>query len=179
MSPNRQDLLIEANRDLLQQGVSLLQSVDDHAYREPAPAFAPHRVGGHMRHVLEFYECLLGGLETSHIDYDARKRDLAVAADRAAAIARIDAVRNALALEPLLRSDPVLWVRMEDSDDVPGDRYLTSSVARELQVLRSHTIHHYALIAMTLTAHGRTVPSNFGMAPSTLKHLASLPAKAA
>jgi hypothetical protein len=179
MSLNRQDLLIEANRDLLLEAINLVQSLDDHAYRDPAPGFARHCVGSHMRHVVEFYECFLGGLATSHIDYDARKRDLAVAADRTAAIARLHAVRKELAVEPLLRLDPVLWVRMEDSDDVPGDRYLTSSVARELQVLRSHTIHHYALIAMTLMAHGRTVPSDFGMAPSTLRRLASFSAKAA
>ena len=50
------------------------------------------------------------------------------------------------------------------------DTYLTSSLARELQTLASHTIHHYALIAMAVRAFGVEVDANFGMAPSTLRY---------
>ena len=53
------------------------------------------------------------------------------------------------------------------------------SVSRELQVLSSHTIHHFALIAMTLRLHGIEMDPDFGMAPSTLRYLASRAAEAA
>jgi len=49
---------------------------------------------------------------------------------------------------------------------------MESSVSRELQVLSSHTIHHFALIAMTLRLHGVEMDPDFGMAPSTLRYLA-------
>jgi len=39
-----------------------------------------------------------------------------------------------------------------------------------LQALSSHTIHHFALIAVTLRLHGIQVDPNFGMSPSTLRY---------
>jgi uncharacterized damage-inducible protein DinB len=42
-----------------------------------------------------------------------------------------------------------------------------STLARELLFVISHTIHHQALIAVLLSAAGRTVPEAFGLAPST------------
>jgi hypothetical protein len=56
---------------------------------------------------------------------------------------------------------------------------MESSLSRELQVLSSHTIHHFALIAVTLRAHGVQMDADFGMAPSTLRHLAAKTAEAA
>ena len=52
-------------------------------------------------------------------------------------------------------------------------------ISRELQVLSSHTVHHFALIAVTLRMHGVEMDPDFGMAPSTLRYLASKTAEAA
>jgi hypothetical protein len=49
---------------------------------------------------------------------------------------------------------------------------MVSSVRRELQALSSHTIHHFALMAVTLRAHGLEVDPAFGMSPSTLRYQA-------
>jgi hypothetical protein len=50
---------------------------------------------------------------------------------------------------------------------------MISSTGRELQTLSSHTIHHFALIAMTLRVLGHKVDRDFGMAPSTLRYMSS------
>ena len=50
---------------------------------------------------------------------------------------------------------------------------MTSSIGRELQALSSHTIHHFALMAMTLQALGFQLDRDFGMAPSTLRYQAA------
>jgi hypothetical protein len=42
-----------------------------------------------------------------------------------------------------------------------------STLARELRALASHTIHHYALVAVVLRLRGVAVPAHFGVAPST------------
>jgi hypothetical protein len=123
---------------------------------------------------MEFYECFLDGLAGGRIDYDARKRDLSVETSRQTAQARIRILTRRLQSEPALRVDSLVSVRMEDS---AGSRIseplLVSSVGRELQVLSSHSIHHFALIAMTLRALGVPVDPDFGMAPSTLRYRAS------
>ena len=170
----RQKVLVETNICWLRQARELLEQISDSAYTASPPEIAPHRAGGHMRHILEFYECFLGGLEWSHIDYDARRRDPEVERSRHAAISRIDAIIAALRTEPLLLTDAVVWARMEDAADQNiAESFLTSSIGRELQTLSSHTIHHFALIAMTLRLLGHPVAPDFGMAPSTLRHLRS------
>ena len=158
--------LIQSNLLLLRQALDLLQRAGDYAYSAIPEGFAPHRAGGHLRHILEFYECFLEGLPSLHIAYDARRRDHAVEMSRAAAAEKTFAILRRLETCADLRGDATLWVR-EDA----GDYYLESSVNRELQALTSHTIHHFALIALTLRLHGVDMDAEFGMAPSTLRYL--------
>jgi hypothetical protein len=170
----RQNALIATNIAWLNQALEVLERIDDRAYATSPQGLEPHRAGGHLRHVLEFYECFLDDVATAHVDYDARRRDVSVEKSRRKAAARIRGIISRLQSECALGSDSILWVRMEDAK-VSGLResFITSSVGRELQVLSSHTIHHFALIAITLRAHGVTLDRNFGMAPSTLTYLST------
>ena len=168
---SRQSFLIEQNLASLRQAVALVESVDDETYHASPPSLAPHRVGGHLRHILEFYECFLDGLEGSHIDYDARRRDETVETCRLAALGRLQSIIERLERSPALRGDAIVWVRVEDAQAARiDDSFLTSSIGRELQALSSHTIHHFALIAMTLKGLGYELDRNFGVAPSTLRY---------
>src|SRR3569832_1580124 len=132
---------------------------------------APHRVCRHLRHIVEFYECFLDGLESTHLDYDSRKRDLTIESSPSAAATRICSIIDRLDTEPALQYDNVLFVRIEDADGLGlADPYLMSSIGRELLTLSSHTIHHFALISMTMRSQGMAMDPDFGMAPSTLRH---------
>jgi hypothetical protein len=178
--PTRQTALIEMNTRWLRQALRLVERLSDEAYATTPPGFAPHRAGAHLRHVLEFYQCFLDGVESFHIDYDARRRDERIEHSRAAAAAAIRSIMATLETAPALRREAILWVRMEDADASPvSECFMESSVSRELQVLSSHTIHHFALIAMTLRMHGVAMDFDFGMAPSTLRYLAGKTAEAA
>ena len=67
-----------------------------------------------------------------------------------------------------------MFVRMENAEASKVESpYLRSSLSRELQTLSSHTIHHFALIAITLRVHGFEVDPDFGMSPSTLRFQAA------
>ena len=149
--------LIQMNLEWLRQASDLLNRLSSSAYGE---------VSGHIRHILEFYECFLDGLPAGRIDYDARKRDQSMERSAVAADARIQSLSDRLKSAPELRGDALVWVRLEES-------CATSSVGRELQVLSSHTVHHFALIALTLLALGVAVDPKFGMAPSTLRYHAA------
>jgi hypothetical protein len=165
-------LLIKTNLQSLRKALSVLVQIDDYAYTESPPGFEPHRVGGHLRHILEFYECFLDGLPYGRIDYDARRRNLLIQQSRKYAMEAVHSLARRLERCDERARQPILWVRMEDvSDSDLLDPFLASSIERELQVLSSHTIHHFALIAMTLGAHGIALDRDFGMAPSTLRHM--------
>ncbi len=160
--------LITINVGWLRQALSLLGQIDDTVFASCPRGLAPHRVGSHLRHVLEFYECFLDGIEASRIDYDARKRDELVETRRHIAADKVCAVIRRLEENPKLREDALVSVRMENAE-----AYLRSSISRELQALSSHTIHHFALIAVTLRVHGFKVDPEFGMSPSTLRYQAT------
>ena len=170
----RQEYLITVNIAWLCQAEALLTRIDDDVYTASPSGLASHKAGAHLRHILEFYECFLAGLARGRIDYDARKRDLSVETSRQTAQARIRVLIHRLQTESALRIDSLVSVRIEDSagSRVP-EPFLVSSVGRELQVLSSHTIHHFALMAMTLRALGVSIDPDFGMAPSTLRYRAS------
>jgi hypothetical protein len=161
--------LVQINIGWLRQALTLMDQMDDETFSTSPPGLAPHRVGSHLRHVLEFYQCFLDGFANSRIDYDARKRDEAVERQRQAATAGIDSIIPRLHEVGSLQEDRELAVRMENGGE---DVYLRSSIARELQALSSHTIHHFALIAITLRLHGFDVDPDFGMSPSTLRYQA-------
>src|SRR5215471_9768559 len=95
-SPSRLSVLIATNVRWLRQALRLLDRLDDKVYSTTAPGFAPHRVGAHLRHVLEFYQCFLDGMDSSHIDYDSRRRDESIARSRHTAAIAIRSIIHAL-----------------------------------------------------------------------------------
>ena len=171
---NRQNVLIETNICWLRQALRLLDQIDDEAYGTSPKGMEPHRAGGHLRHIIEFYRAFLDGAESFHIDYDARRRDPEIERSRAAASAAILRIIQELQAARPVRLDAIVWVKMEDAPAGIRASFMQSSISRELQVLSSHTIHHFALIAITLRLHGVAMDPSFGMAPSTLRHLAAV-----
>jgi hypothetical protein len=85
---------------------------------------------------------------------------------REAALAAIKSVSEALeTVEDLDRS---IMSKNDDGMDDIGNAFNGSTIGRELKFLSSHTVHHFAMIAMILTRQGYDPPKNFGVAASTL-----------
>lgn len=161
--------LLALKRDsirLLEQGADLVEQLDDALFVATGPGFESGSPGAQLRHCLDSYRCFLGGLESGFVDYDARERDVRVETERPVAVARIRA--TCAALERLGPGDEARALRVVCEGGGPDGT--SSTVARELQFLTSHVIHHYALIAMILRTMDFVTPADFGIAPSTLKH---------
>lgn len=166
---NQLETIIEANVALLRQGARIVSEIDHRLFTKVVPGIPSLRIGAHIRHVLDFYECFLAGVALGLVDYEARPRNRNIERNREDALRAIDAVASRLlARRSSIAADEPVWVRPEDAPD-SGEPML-STVARELQVLASHTVHHYALIAVTLQALGQPVDASFGVAPSTLRY---------
>jgi hypothetical protein len=159
------------NVAVLRQATDLLARVEPCLYAAAGPRPGWGGAGSHVRHCLDFYACFLAGLPAGRIDYNARERNEMVAKDPAAARALIERVTDALEALPARSAVAAVRVRAEGAGD-PADpaSWSRSTVARELQFLVSHTIHHYALVAMTLRLRGFEPGEEFGVAPSTLEY---------
>ena len=158
--------LVEVNIAWLGQAAELLEDLEDGAFA---------KVGVQFRHIIEFYECLFDGCDKGYVDYDARRRDRSIQTRRRVAREKVLMLMTRLEREDRFHADRPVFVRVEDAAGL-GLRqpYMSSSLSRELQSLGSHTVHHFALIAMTLRNCGVTVDSAFGVAPSTLRFRAAM-----
>lgn len=167
--------LLNENISLLGQARYLLQNLDDTLYTQEHST-AASSVAKHFRHVFNHYEALLkatGG----KIDYETRERGTAVETDRLTAIAKANSLIEAL---------PGLLTQLNTSNTLRVERVIrladgkleaaeyTSSLARELDFVHQHTVHHFAVIALIVAQHTVALPPDFGMSPSTLRFNAAL-----
>jgi uncharacterized damage-inducible protein DinB len=162
--------LAAGNVAFLRQGLDLIRRLSDAQYSTAPPLFHRGGVGAHFRHILDHYDCFLDGLPEGRVDYDHRRRDHRLEVDRAAAAGKIEEICGRLdrlegdAARPLRAT--LLCGELEDASPV----WSGTSLARELQFLVSHTVHHYAVIAAMLRPQGVEPGADFGVAPSTLMY---------
>ncbi len=168
-------VLAADNVAYLEQALNLVGRLRDEEYIRSGQAAYGSGIGSHLRHCLDHYANFFGGLPTGRIDYDARARDPRVESERSYAqtvlrdlLARMKALSDA-------EGDRVIRVKMDCGDQTdPASWWTESTVRRELQFLISHTVHHYALIAMILRLQQVDPGPGFGVAPSTLRYQAGL-----
>jgi hypothetical protein len=166
---HRRHPVIEDSINVLKQGVELIEQVGDRLYASPAPPLLKSGVGSHFRHCIDFYNRFLAAPEAGQINYLLRQRDPLVETNRRAAISEIESI---IARLGQVRADELrrhVQVIAEDSS-APAEVRSHSSLMRELQFLLSHTIHHYAIIALALRLQGFEPETEFGVAPSTLAY---------
>lgn len=162
------NVLIARNMAAIDQGLELIE-----ALRGSNGGDGGGRVAPHFRHCIDFYDCFLRGAETGRIDYDARARSPELESELGSVALAFRRIREQLgAMGSLPPQTPVEARADALEDDTP---WTSSTLGRELLFLLSHTIHHYALVDLLLREEGFEVPSDFGMAPSTLKHLERQP----
>src|SRR4051812_20569224 len=112
--------LVATNIVWLRQALELVGRLDDSTFACAPKTLAGYKVGSHLRHILEFYECFLNGIECLRIDYDARRRDESVEISRLAASDRIRLLIQRLEHDPRLFEDTAVRVRIEDSGGRAG-----------------------------------------------------------
>lgn len=159
--------IIEDCASLLDQAARIVGGLDDRVFATTTPISPRGSIAGHLRHILDFYENFLNGIETQRVDYNLRQRDPSRERDRFYAIARI--TRTIASLQQLTGIDQNAHLLISTEGSEGGStNWCRSSVLRELEFLKSHTIHHSSLMAMLLRMHEIDPGEEFGVAPSTL-----------
>ncbi len=167
----KQVLVVNSNIFFLKQGIELLLEVSDKIYSSNDGEYNKSGIGRHFRHIIEHYFSFLD-VKNSLVDYDARERNLHLENEREYMINSMKQVIHALeeiAEKPSYLNEEVK-VRSNEGIGEDNSPLSTSTIRRELQFLISHTVHHYALIGLILKTMGFNPSSEFGVAPSTLKH---------
>ena len=161
--------------EVLQQGCIFLDRIGDETYRRPLEDSAAGKptssLGAHYRHVLDHFLCLAEGIRTGQVNYDQRRRNPQV--EGSVTCARL--VTEGLVDELGDLSPEILqrecFVTYSVGYDEPEAEAVKSNLAREVMFCVGHAIHHYAILRLLCAGVGVKLPYEFGIAPSTLKHL--------
>jgi len=160
------NIIIQSTLKTLQKSQYILTNLTDEQLSCTSVSPYYSSIGSHIRHILDFYDCILSKDLSNVIDLTARSRN--------------KSVENCciLATEYL----NIITARLKDSnydvDDIVividdlglGKIEMSYTLAAALSQANSHTIHHYAIINYIL--NGLNIffeDSDFGYNPTTPK----------
>ncbi|MDO6759116.1 hypothetical protein Q4566_02795 [Tamlana sp. 2_MG-2023] len=125
-------------------------------------------VGSHIRHILDYYMCILSKNEAGMVDLTARRRQVAVEENCPIALDYYETIKELLVSSRLPLNEPVVVI-----DDLGlGKIELDYTYAALLSQANSHTVHHFAIINYILTQLNiQITDANFGYNPSTPKYI--------
>ena len=166
--------VVAAAQAVLEQGLDLLSGLSDEQYALVVAGAFNASIGQHYRHILEHFQCLLRGMASGEVNYDARKRDRRIENQASYASDMTESLLRAI--KQLTAGDLKKECRVVSSVsyDAGEVSQIGSNVGRELSYCVSHAIHHYAIVRLICAHAGVTVPPEFGYAPSTLRYQSSL-----
>ena len=153
---------------LLQQSIRLLNQLSPAQYTHTDSPMYNSGIGPHLRHCIDHYQSFCTSWPSGKINYDHRERSGNIETNLEAAKATLFQIIEKM--QELTSEDLEQGIKTcMDCGTTGQENYSSSSVRRELQFLTSHTVHHYALMAMILHHQGIQPEDGFGVAPSTLK----------
>jgi len=79
------NLIISSINYNLDHAVALLDTIDSVSYCDSSIGPYHSSIGSHVRHILDFFNCIVDGLDTNNIDLTARKRDEILSTNKEAA----------------------------------------------------------------------------------------------
>jgi len=160
-------MLIKKTTQILNELQDLLDGLSPEDYSRQVVVLSNATIGQHVRHILEFFECLIQSRHTGVLNYDKRKRDMAIETNP-------EAAKNAL--QNILREihqdnfDLTLEQQyLDNSDEVIA---LSSNYFREIMYNIEHAVHHQALIRIGVRSLQPEfpLPKAFGVADSTIQY---------
>jgi uncharacterized damage-inducible protein DinB len=153
--------------DLLKDTARVVAQLAPEEYRDSDVPGISGSIGGHVRHCLDHVRALELGIDRGLVDYDTRRRDVAIENEPEAALRALLAAASRLQSVSADALGRMVVVRALIAADGPIVE-VVSSVAREVAFVVSHTIHHNAQIALLAHRVGSSpLPRRFGVAPST------------
>jgi uncharacterized damage-inducible protein DinB len=158
--------LHRTSSEILNQLIQVIDQLNDEQYAKSLTVLSGNSIGKHVRHIVEFFECLISGYENGLVDYDSRLRNVALENSRVTAIDYMKRISASISLF----ADKNLLLACNYGDDTSITSH--SSFNREVVYNVEHTIHHMAIIRIAVQEMFKSVslPENFGIAYSTVKY---------
>lgn len=154
----------ESIHQSLSQLENILIQINDTEYTQAIEILNGQTIGKHVRHIVEFFQCLL--IADDVVCFDNRKREVLIENSTIYTLDRIKSIKQKI--EYLDFNQPII-LRQLIADDVIE---VQSTIGRELIYCIDHSIHHFAIIKMVLRSDFPyiSISEDFGIAYSTLNY---------
>jgi uncharacterized damage-inducible protein DinB len=167
------DKVIKGSIESLEQVIDFIQELSDEIYMQIPEPLSNSSIGQHLRHILDLYMALIMSSDLQNINYDVRRRGLALETDRNEGIKELFVVCDWLKSLDLTLLNIETHISTEVSVYSEVTANFSSTVGREVCFVSTHLTHHLALMAVIAKFLGHTVSPDLGVAPTTATFLRS------
>lgn len=157
--------MIKAIENNLERGMQLLKCISDDEYSNTTIAPYYSSIGGHMRHILDVFDCVFEGLDSNDINLINRKRNELAENYTKNGIKYFEKI--VADLQTLKTEDFNKIVKV--TDDL-GLGVITANYTLSAILIQahSHAIHHFASVGYIISQLGIQLPDeDFGFNPTT------------
>jgi hypothetical protein len=146
---------------------SILLQIKEQDYMLALPTLKGASVGKHVRHVVEFYQCLLFAATNNMVNYDDRKRNLMLEQNVKYTIDYITEIADTI--ERMQGNEPLTLVSNYNQQQIT----MESCMYRELAYNIEHTVHHLAIISIAIPLYFPYInlDEKIGYADSTIQYM--------
>ncbi|WP_370480264.1 DinB family protein [Tamlana flava] len=157
-------IIIQSTLKTLQKSQVILNSLSNAQLCDASVPPYHSSIGTHIRHILDFYDCIFKVNSEGKIDLTARSRNKDVESDCTCAQDYLKSIMRQLSAVHFNLKDGI-WV----IDDLGmGKTEIPYTYGSLLAQANSHTIHHYAIINYIFDSLGIQLnDSEFGYNPTT------------
>lgn len=154
-----------ASAEIISQIIEITNQLSNDEFKYPIPVLSGNTYGKHVRHIIEFYNCLLTGFENGVVDYDSRSHNTLTENNKLIATAELENI-----LKNISNLENKQMLLKVDYSQTGYFSHIQTSFDRELVYNLEHAIHHMALmkIAVQSICPNIILPENFGIAYSTI-----------
>ncbi len=157
--------MVEAIENNLQRGIQLLKCISDEEYNNTTIAPYYSSIGGHMRHILDVFDCIFEGLDSKEINLINRKRNELAENYTKNGIEYFEKVVINLQSLKTENFNEIVKVTDDLGLGVITAKYTLSAI---LIQAHSHAIHHFASVGYVISQLGIQLPDeDFGFNPTT------------
>lgn len=154
--------IVNASLITLEKSKKLLLTISDKELSDDSVSPYYSSIGSHIRHVLDFYDCIL--IEGNNIDLTQRKRSFDIENYCNSALVYLDELVEKLNNGVYTKERNVKVVDNLGSGNLEINYTYSSLLAQA----NSHTIHHYAIITYILDSLDIEIKdASFGYNPTT------------
>lgn len=165
--------IIRVCQQIVEQISNLVDELSQEQFTTPIQTLSGATLGQHIRHTIEFFQCLEQGMASGHVCYDKRKHDKLIETDTTCAKQVMVELLQSWKSFP---EDKVLKLEVAYDPVSETGEIINSSLLRELIYTIEHAVHHMALIKIGVleVAPKVKLPHGFGVAVSTVRYRQSV-----